>query len=68
MSARYRTCADLNTGMTSAVKRNRDLRLVKAPQELRPFFILDGLASKAEQRSAACLAPSSRAISGRISY
>jgi hypothetical protein len=26
------------------------------------------VASKAEQRSAACLAPSSRAISGRISY
>src|SRR4029077_20825891 len=30
----------LTTGMTSAVKRNRDLRLVKAPQELRPFYFL----------------------------
>ena len=30
----------LTTGMTSAVKRNRDLRLVKAPQELRPFYLL----------------------------
>jgi DNA-binding transcriptional LysR family regulator len=30
----------LTTGMTSAVKRNRDLRLVKAPRELRPFYFL----------------------------
>src|ERR1700740_3643929 len=30
----------LTTGMTTAVKRNRDLRLVKAPQELRPFYFL----------------------------
>src|SRR6202158_3242236 len=30
----------LTTGTTSAVKRNRDLRLVKAPQELRPFYFL----------------------------
>jgi hypothetical protein len=30
----------LTTGMTSAVKRNRGLRLVKAPKELRPFYFL----------------------------
>ena len=30
----------LTSGMTSAVKRNRDVRLVKAPQELRPFHFL----------------------------
>lgn len=30
----------LTTGMTSAVKRSRDIRLVKAPQELRPFYFL----------------------------
>jgi DNA-binding transcriptional LysR family regulator len=30
----------LTSGMTSAVKRNRDVRLVKAPQELRPFYFL----------------------------
>jgi DNA-binding transcriptional LysR family regulator len=30
----------LTSGMTSAVKRNRDIRLVKAPQELRPFYFL----------------------------
>jgi len=30
----------LTTGMTSAVKRNRDIRLVRAPQELRPFYFL----------------------------
>jgi len=30
----------LTTGMTSTVKRNRDVRLVKGPQELRPFYFL----------------------------
>jgi DNA-binding transcriptional LysR family regulator len=30
----------LTTGMTSAVKRNRGLRLVKAPKELRSFYFL----------------------------
>jgi hypothetical protein len=30
----------LTSGMTSAVKRNRDVRLVKAPQELHPFYFL----------------------------
>jgi len=30
----------LTSGMTSAAKRNRDVRLVKAPQELRPFWFL----------------------------
>jgi len=30
----------LTSGMTSAAKRNRDVRLVKAPGELRPFWFL----------------------------
>jgi hypothetical protein len=30
----------LTSGMTSAVKADRKLRLVKAPQELRPFHFL----------------------------
>jgi DNA-binding transcriptional LysR family regulator len=30
----------LTSGMTSAVKRNRDVRLVKAPLELHPFYFL----------------------------
>ena len=30
----------LTSGMTSAVRRNRDVRLVKAPRELRPFWFL----------------------------
>ena len=50
----------LTTGMSAAVKRNRDLRLVKAPQELRPFYFLMAWHPRREQRSAAYLAPSSR--------
>src|SRR6267154_3562319 len=30
----------ITSGMTAAIKRNRDIRLVKAPQELRPFYFL----------------------------
>jgi len=30
----------LTSGMTSAAKRNRDIRLVRAPQELHPFYFL----------------------------
>jgi DNA-binding transcriptional LysR family regulator len=30
----------ITSGMTAAIKRNRDIRLVKAPKELRPFYFL----------------------------
>ena len=30
----------ITSGMTAAIKRNLDIRLVKAPQKLRPFYFL----------------------------
>jgi hypothetical protein len=51
----------VTSGLRSVVEGNRELRVVKAPQELR-VLLLNGLASEAQQRSASCLASRGNAI------
>src|SRR6202040_550563 len=67
MPARYRTCADLNHWHDLSRQTESRPTPGKSTSGVASVLFPDGLASKAEQRSAACLAPSSPAISGRIS-
>jgi DNA-binding transcriptional LysR family regulator len=68
MPTRYRTGADLNHWYDLGRQTESRPAPRKSTTGVASVLFLDGMASKAEQRSAAYLAASSRAISGRGSY
>src|ERR1700730_5927162 len=65
MPARYRTCADLNHWHDLSRQTESRPTPRKSTSRVASVLFLDGLASKAEQRSAACVASRGDAINNR---